>query len=237
MLDLHGYGPSILGGAIITLELAFLSLFIAILLGLLGAVAKLSSVRSLRYAATTYTTVIRGIPDLVLMMLLYFGGQVMVNRLSDYLFQYYDIEWFINFDPFVSGVLTIGFIFGAYMAETFRGAFLAVDRGQIEAGRAYGMSNWQLFSRVMFPQMLRHALPGLGNNWQVLLKTTALASVIGLSDMVRLASEAAKAVHAPFRFFIPVALIYLALTAVSELLIKYLEKRYSHGVHAESNHA
>ncbi|MGL4983178.1 MAG: ABC transporter permease subunit, partial [Plesiomonas sp.] len=124
----------------------------------------------------------------------------------------------------------IGLIFGAYMGETFRGAFLAVERGQIDAARAFGMSSAQVFRRVLFPQMMRHALPGLGNNWQVLVKTTALASVIGLTDMVKLAKEAAGAVHEPFIFFIPVAIIYLALTTLSEWGISALERHYSIGV-------
>ncbi|PAV26533.1 ABC transporter [Tamilnaduibacter salinus] len=230
MLDFHGYGPELLRGALVTTELAFASLALALGIGLLGASAKLSGSRSAKGIATFYTTVIRGIPDLVMMMLFYYGGQVLMNRLSDYLYYNYEIDFFVQFDPFISGVLTIGLIFGAYMTETFRGAFLAVDSGQIEAGRAYGMSRVQIFLRIMFPQMLRHALPGLGNNWQVLLKTTALVSIIGLSDMVRIAEQASKAEHEPFKFFIPVAAMYLTLTAISELAIKWLNKRANVGV-------
>jgi arginine/ornithine transport system permease protein len=229
MLDLEGYGPELLKGAWVTTELAFLSLALALIIGLLGASAKLSGNRWLTYGATFYTTVIRGVPDLVMMMLFYYGGQVLVNMLSDYIYYEFDIDFFFQFDPFIAGVLTIGLIFGAYMTETFRGAFMAVDSGQIEAGKAYGFSRWHTFRRIMFPQMLRHALPGLGNNWQVLLKTTALVSVIGLTDMVRIAEQASKAEHAPFKFFIPVAIAYLVLTAGSELLIKWLNSRVSAG--------
>lgn len=230
MLDFHGYGPELLRGAIVTTELAFASLALALAIGLLGASAKLSGSRSARGVATFYTTVIRGIPDLVMMMLFYYGGQVLMNQLSDYLYYNHGIDFFVQFDPFMSGVLTIGLIFGAYMTETFRGAFLAVPTGQIEAGRAYGMNRFQVFFRIMFPQMLRHALPGIGNNWQVLLKTTALVSVIGLSDMVRIAEQASKAEHAPFKFFIPVAVMYLSLTAITELAIKWLNRRANAGV-------
>ncbi|GAA0843786.1 ABC transporter permease [Marinobacter szutsaonensis] len=230
MLDLKGYGPELLDGAVVTIELAFLSLALALTLGLIGASSKLSGNRLARAIATFYTTVVRGIPDLVMMLLFYYGGQVTVNMLSDWIWEAYEIDFFFQFDPFISGVVTIGLIFGAYMTETFRGAFLAVETGQIEAARAYGFTRWHTFRRIMFPQMLRHALPGIGNNWQVLLKTTALVSIIGLTDMVRVAEEAAKAERMPFHFFIPVAAVYLALTAGSELFIKWLNKRANVGV-------
>ncbi|MCK2150622.1 ABC transporter permease [Marinobacter alexandrii] len=230
MLDLKGYGPALLDGAVVTIELAFLSLALAVTLGLIGASSKLSSNRLAKGTATAYTTLIRGVPDLVMMLLFYYGGQVAVNNLSDLLWKAYEIDVFFQFDPFISGVVTIGLIFGAYMTETFRGAFLAVETGQIEAARAYGFTRWHTFRRIIFPQMLRHALPGLGNNWQVLLKTTALVSIIGLTDMVRVAEEAAKAERMPFHFFIPVAFVYLTLTAGSELFIKWLNKRANVGV-------
>ena len=230
MLDLQGYGPSILGGALLTAEVAILSLILALLLGLLGGLAKISPNPILRGIATTYTTLIRGVPDLVLMMLIFFGGQMMMNNLSDWLYTEFEVDVFFNVNEFTAGVITIGFIFGAYMAETFRGAFQSVEPGQIEAGKAYGMTPWQIFSRIMFPQMMRHALPGIGNNWLVLLKTTALVSVIGLADMVRLASEAAKATHQPFLFLIPVILGFLLMTALSEWGLKMLERKYSAGV-------
>ena len=230
MLDLKGYGPALVDGAIVTMELAFLSLAVALLLGLLGASAKLSKSRVAVGVATAYTTLIRGVPDLVMMLLFYYGGQVLVNKLSDAIYEAYNIDFFFQFDPFISGVVTIGLIFGAYMTETFRGAFLAVENGQIEAARAYGFSRWHTFRRIILPQMLRHALPGIGNNWQVLLKTTALVSIIGLTDMVRVAEEAAKAERMPFHFFIPVAFVYLSLTACSELFISWLDKRANVGV-------
>lgn len=230
MLDLKGYGPALIEGAFVTIELAFLSLALALFLGLIGAASKLSQNRVLRGGATVYTTLIRGVPDLVMMLLFYYGGQVAVNNLSDFIYDAYGVDFFFQFDPFIAGVLTIGLIFGAYMTETFRGAFLAVDEGQIEAAKAYGFTRWHTFRRIMIPQMMRHALPGLGNNWQVLLKTTALVSIIGLTDMVRVAEQAAKAERSPFLFFIPVALVYLLITAGSELFIKWLNKRANAGV-------
>jgi arginine/ornithine transport system permease protein len=221
--------PSILHGAVLTIEVAFLSLFLSLLLGLAGALAKLSRNPLPRIIGTTYTTLIRGVPDLVLMMLFFYGGQILVNNFTDWLYATFKIDIFININEFVAGVLTIGFIYGAYMAETFRGAFISVERGQIEAAKAFGMNPRQVFMRILFPQMMRHAIPGIGNNWMVILKTTALVSIIGLEDMVKLAAEASKAEHMPFLFFIPVAVIYLLLTAISELGLKKLHTRYNVG--------
>ncbi|MBZ9557873.1 ABC transporter permease [Halomonas coralii] len=229
MIDLQGYGPRLFQGALVTLELGLLSLLLSIVLGLATATAKMSRNWLLHRIGTLYTTLIRGVPDLVLMMLLFFGGQIGVNLITDWLYYQFDIDIFININEFVAGVVTIGLIFGAYMGETFRGAFMAVEGGQIEAARAYGMSESLMFRRIRFPQMMRHALPGLSNNWMVLLKTTALVSVIGLTDMVRVAEEAAKATHEPFTFLIPVAVIYLLIASVSEWAFARLQKRYNVG--------
>ncbi len=229
MFSLQGYGPSILEGTVLTLEVSLAALFIAMILGIIGALSKLSHSPILRIIAQVYTTVIRGIPDLVLMLLVFFGGQVLINQLGP-LVGYDD---YIDINPFIAGVSTIGFIFGAYMTETFRGAILAVDRGQLEAGYAYGMSGGMVFRRILLPQMVRHALPGFGNNWLVLIKTTALVSIIGLDDMVRKAAMAAGATRKPFTFYVAVAINYLLITTVSIYILKYLEKRYSVGVRKE----
>ncbi|TKB26952.1 ABC transporter permease [Desulfopila sp. IMCC35006] len=229
MFSLHGYGPSIFEGTILTLEVSLASLFIAIFLGMFGAMAKLSRSLVLSSLAKVYTTVIRGIPDLVLMLLVYFGGQVLINKLAPLA----GYTAYIDINPFIAGISTIGFIFGAYMTETFRGAILAVNPGQLEAGYAYGMSGIQVFSRILLPQMVRHALPGFGNNWLVLVKTTALVSIIGLDDMVRKAGMAAGATRKPFTFYVVVAINYLLITTVSIYLLKYLEERYSVGVRRE----
>ena len=226
MFSLHGYGPSIVEGTILTLEVSLVSLFIAMLLGICGALAKLSRAGYLRFTSQMYTTIIRGIPDLVLMLLIFFGGQVLINQLGP-MVGYYD---YIDINPFIAGVWTIGFIFGAYMTESFRGSILSVSKGQLEAGTAYGMSGFMVFRRITLPQMVRHALPGFGNNWLVLVKTTALVSIIGLDDMVRKAGLAAGATRKPFTFYLVVAILYLLITSVSVYLLKYLEKRYSVGV-------
>lgn len=226
MLDLHGYGQSILTGTILTLEVSFLSLLIAMLLGIAGALCKQSKSTFLRLSAQAYTTVIRGVPDLVLMLLVFFGGQIFVNNMALKL----GYEEYIDINAFMAGVSTIGFIFGAYMTETFRGAMLAVPHGQLEAGSAYGMSKLKVFVRIMLPQMVRHAIPGFGNNWLVLIKTTALVSIIGLDDMVRKASMAAGATKMPFTFYAVVAINYLIITSVSVYFLDRLETKYSAGV-------
>ena len=160
------------------------------------------------------------------MLLVFFGGQVFINQMGPLV----GYDEYIDINPFIAGVSTIGFIFGAYMTETFRGAILAVHKGQLEAGSAYGMSPLLIFRRITLPQMVRHALPGFGNNWLVLIKTTALVSIIGLDDMVRKAGLAAGATRKPFTFYLMVAINYLIITSVSIYLLKYLERRYSVGV-------
>ncbi len=225
MLSLHGYGPSILQGTILTIELCLASLAIAMLLGIITALAKLSGTRVLNIPAQTYTTVIRGIPDLVLMLLIFYGGQVFVNQIGPMV----GYDEYIDINPFIAGVSTIGFIFGAYMAETFRGAILAVPGGQLEAGHAYGMSRFQVFIRILLPQMVRHAIPGFGNNWLVLMKTTALVSIIGLNDTMRAAGMAGGATRKPFTFYMVVAFIYLILTSISILVLNWLNGKYSVG--------
>jgi arginine/ornithine transport system permease protein len=220
MLDLQGFGAFILQGTWVNLTAGLLSLVVAVALGILGALAKLSRNPVARGVAMVYTTLVRGVPDLVLMLLIFFGGQLLVNQLAPALGH----EDYVDVDPFTAGVLTLGFIYGAYMSETFRGAILAVPAGQLEAGRAFGMRPAQVFARILLPQMLRHALPGFGNNWLVLLKGTALLSIIGLNDMVFKANQAGGSTHKPFTFLFAVALIYLAMTTVSVVALRWAER-------------
>jgi arginine/ornithine transport system permease protein len=227
---LHGYLPSLLEGAALTLAVALLSLAIAVLLGLAGAAARLSRSTFLQRAAALYTTLIRGVPDLVLMLLIFFGGQIAVNALASRLGH----DAFIDIDPFAAGVATLGFIFGAYLTETFRGAILAIPAGQAEAGRAFGMTGAQVFRRIVLPQMVRQAIPGFTNNWLVLVKSTALVSVIGLNDMMQKAGQAAGATREPFTFYLAVGALYLAITSVSVLALRGLERRHSRGVQGSS---
>jgi His/Glu/Gln/Arg/opine family amino acid ABC transporter permease subunit len=209
-----------------TVQIALASLFFSVALGLIGAWAKLSANRTARALAGAYTTLVRGVPDLVLIMLVFFGGQVTLNAIgaATGLWDYLEVS------QFAAGALTIGVIFGAYFTETFRGAILAIPRGQIEAGISIGMSRPLLFRRIVWPQMVRYALPGFGNNWLVQLKTTALVSVIGLQDLVYNAFAAGRSTDALFTFMAAAFVIYLGLTALSDLGLRALERRYSRGV-------
>lgn len=221
---LYGYGPVIWDGTIVTIEQALFSVIVSFILGLLGAAAKSSHNRLARGIAGFYTTLIRGVPDLVLMLLIFYGLQIGVNSITDAL----SMEQ-LNIDPFVAGVITIGFIYGAYFAETFRGAFLMVPKGQAEAGLAYGFTAWQIFRYILFPQIMRFALPGISNNWQVTLKATALVSLIGLSDLVKATQNAGKGTYHFFFFTIVAAVVYLILTTISNFVLIWLERRYSMG--------
>ncbi|OHX11367.1 ABC transporter permease [Chromobacterium sphagni] len=221
---LQGYLPSILEGAVLTLKLAGSALAVAIALGLVGALFKSAQSRLLTLLAEVYSTVVRGIPDLVWMFLLFFGAQMLLNDVCGYL------GWRSpDIDPFVAGVLTLGFIFGAYMTETFRGAMMAVNKGQMEAGLAYGMSPLRVFFRITLPQMVRFALPSFSNNWLVLVKSTALVSVIGLNDVMYRADAAKSATQQPFDVYIIVGLLFLIVTGLSNLLLAWMERRYSMG--------
>ncbi len=223
-LSLKGFGPLLMEGTWMTIKLAVLSLLVSVLLGLVGASAKLSSVKAVRIPAQVYTTLIRGVPDLVLMLLIFYSLQTWLSNLTDAL------GWdYIEIDPFAAGVITLGFIYGAYFTETFRGAILAVPRGQAEAATAYGLTRGQRFRYVIFPQMMRFALPGIGNNWQVMLKATALVSLIGLADLVKNAQDAGKSTYELFYFLVLAALIYLLITSASNIVLRRLERRYSAG--------
>ncbi|AGH36185.1 ABC transporter permease [Acinetobacter baumannii] len=224
-MSFSGYGPLLLSGTWMTIQLALLSLLLSVIIGLIGASSKLSNIKALRYIATAYTTLIRSVPDLVIMLLLFYSLQLGLNQITEAL----QMDQ-IDINPFVAGVITLAFIYGAYFTETFRGAFQSVPRGQIEAAMAYGMTPWQVFHRILFPQMMRFALPGIGNNWQVLIKATALVSIIGLTDIVKITQDAGRSTMQLFFFSIVAAAIYLAITTVSNLILIWLERHYSAGV-------
>ncbi|EJL04380.1 MULTISPECIES: ABC transporter permease [Pseudomonas] len=222
--SMKGFGPLLLEGAWMTVKLSLSALALSVLLGLIGASAKLSSLKLLRLPAQLYTTLIRGVPDLVLMLLIFYSLQTWLTVITDAL------DWeYIEINPFVAGIITLGFIYGAYFTETFRGAMLAVPRGQVEAATAYGLSRVQRFRFVVFPQMMRFALPGLGNNWMVILKATALVSIIGLADLVKAAQDAGKSTYQLFFFLILAALAYLVITSISNVVLRCLERYFAAG--------
>ncbi len=219
------YYWSILNGALLTVGVSLAALAVSIALGLLGAAAKLSGNQPLVALATVYTTIIRGIPELVLMLLVFYGGSIGINNLLEMS----GTGITLDIEPFSAGVLTLGFIYGAYMTETFRGAILSIPRGQFEAAAAFGMGPVQAFLRITLPQMVRYALPGFTNNWLVLIKATALISLIGLQEMTYLAKQASAATRSPFAFFLFTAALFLLYTWVSLRALRWLHARYSLG--------
>jgi arginine/ornithine transport system permease protein len=222
---MNSYYTGILQGAALTVGVSLAALLVSIVLGLLGASAKLSGRRVLVALATLYTTVIRGIPELVLMLLIFYGGTIGMNKLLENM----GSTATLDINPFFAGVLTIGFIYGAYMTETFRGAILSIPKGQMEAAIAFGMGKVQAFMRITAPQMVRYALPGFTNNWLVLIKATALVSLIGLKEMTYLAKQASAATRSPFEFFLFTAALFLIYTSVSLFVLRRLNARYSLG--------
>ncbi|MDM5147930.1 ABC transporter permease subunit [Candidatus Persebacteraceae bacterium Df01] len=227
MQPLLGYEARFVAGFFITLGVAAIALLLAVLLGLAGAAAKLSAGKVTQRVAGTYTTVVRGIPELLFILVVYYDLQRLIN------FAYAQLgnDGGFIIPPFWAGALGIGIFYGAYMTETFRGAMLAVPRGQREAALSLGLPPQLLFWRIIFPQMLRHALPGIRNNWLVLLKATALVSVIGLSDdMMAVANQAKAKTREPFLFYFAASIGYLLLTAASGTIFNFLEKRARRGL-------
>ena len=222
---MNGYYLSILQGSVLTVQVSLAALCVSIVLGLLGAGAKLSGNKALVGLSTIYTTVIRGVPDLVVMLLVYYGGTIGLNKLAEA----FGSREGVDINPFVAGVLTIGFIYGAYMTETFRGAILSIPKGQAEAAWAFGMGRVQTFMRITAPQMVRYALPGFTNNWLVLIKATALVSLIGLHEMTYLGKQAGQATRSPLIYLTFTSILFLAYTTVSLIVLRKLGERYSLG--------
>jgi His/Glu/Gln/Arg/opine family amino acid ABC transporter permease subunit len=228
MENLIRFAPLLAGGALVTVALAIFSFALATVLGGLAAAGRIGRKPVASTIVLLYTTIVRGIPDLVLILLVYFGGQRLVNTL----FGWAGLEA-ISVSPFWAGVIAIGFIYGAYLTETFRGAYQTIPVGQIEAAQALGLRGRMLHWNVTFPQLIRFALPGYANVWQVLVKSTAVVSVIGLEDLVGLANDAGKTAREPFVFFAAVLVVYLCITWVSTMIFDVLERRYSvHVKHA-----
>lgn len=225
LFDLKGYGHLLLEGAALSLAVGICALAVALSLGALGALARLSPSRILQRLGLAYVVIVRGIPELVLMLLIYYGGTVLLQALLSLGGE--DVR--VDINAFLAGTLVLGFVYGAYATEIFRGAFLAVPKGQVEAARAFGLSPRQEFFRIMLPQALRLAIPGLGNLWLTLLKATSITSVIGLTELARQADLIKAPTKMPFVVFFLASLIYLAFTAVSDVFRIRLEKWASAG--------
>ena len=220
-MDLKGFGGQILTGAGLTLLVAALSLVFGLVIGGFGAAAKLSGSRPLRVLADAYTTFVRGVPELLILLLLYFGGTVFLTWIAGE---------YVEVNGFGAGLFALSILCGAYTTEVLRAAILGVPKGQIEGARALGLRQAQVVRLVMLPQVWRLALPGLGNVWLVLLKDTSLISIVGLEELMRKSAIAAGATHQPFTFYAVAAGVYLLFTTVSVLALTVLERRARRGL-------
>jgi octopine/nopaline transport system permease protein len=226
IFDTLGFGPTgwgglLLIGAVTTLAVTLVALALGSVFGALVAWAKLSRGLIPRFVGDAYTTVFRGVPELLIIYLVYFGGSRAVTSIG----AVFGIEGFLGLPSFLAGALAVGVISGAYQAEVYRGAFLAVSRGEIEAARAIGMNRMLRFRRIVVPQVLRFALPGLGNVWQLSLKDSALVSVTGLAELMRSSQVAAGSTHQYFLFYVVGGALYLVLTSISDRAFGAAEKR------------
>lgn len=222
-----GWGDEILRGLLVTVQLAVMTLPVGLALGLLAAFASMSQLRTLRFLGFGYTTVMRGLPEILTLFVVYNGIGLLLNRVT----QWWNPESSAtDFSPFAAGVIALGMVFGAFAGEVLRGAFQSLDRGQIEAGRAIGMTKRQIFLRIKLPQTWRFALPGLGNLWINMLKDTALVSVIALDDLMRMTKVAVGVTKQPFTFYLLACLIYWAMCILSELVLAHMERRANRGI-------
>lgn len=219
-MDLQGFGHLLISGTWVTIQLALSSLLVGLVFGLTGAAAKLSKNPIARWLATAYTTLVRGLPELLLVLTIYFGG----SQLLMWIAGSFGYTEYIEIGPFVAGVAALSIAFGAYATEVFRMAMMEIPQGQWESGLACGMSRSRTFFRIILPQVWRLAIPGLGNLFQVLLKDTALVSVVGLNDIMRQSQVAISSTKEPFTFFMVAACIYLLLTAATTAFTMLMER-------------
>ncbi|MGD0640047.1 MAG: ABC transporter permease subunit [Roseiarcus sp.] len=231
MFDLVGFGAGGWGAALLKAALTTFALSVAgflsgAVLGALAAFLRLSGDRFARGAAFAYSALFRGVPDLLTIYLLYFGGSVGLTMVG----RWFGAQGFIGLPAFTTGVVALAVISGAYQAEVYRGAFLAIHRGELDAARAYGMSGSTMLRRIVAPQVLRYAIPGLGNVWQLVLKDSALVSVIGLVELMREAQVGAGSTREPFVFFCSAAALYLAIAMITGSLFRHVERRSLRGV-------
>ncbi len=221
-----GWGATLLRGALVTLEIAVLSYAIGLVLGLAGAAAKLSGNRVLGWIGELYTTLVRAVPELLLIILLFYGGSTLLDRALIAL----GFEGALEVSGFATAVAVLGVVQGAYQTEVIRGAILAIPIGQIEAAKAFGMSPALRLRRIVVPGLLPTALPGFANLWLILLKDTALISIVGISELLYVGKQAAGSTHEYFLFYVVVGAIYLAMTLVSNRIFELIESRVRRGI-------
>ena len=214
-----GWGGALVWGLFITFQIALGAYILGLILGLGGALGKLYGGPILRTVLDGYTTLIRAIPELVLILFLYYAGTDLLNRALEGMgYQR------ITISGLIAGIYVLGFVQGAYSTEVFRGAIQAIPVGQIEAAKAYGMPFWLRFRRIILPAMLPFAIPGLANLWLVVTKATALLAVVGFTELALTTRQAAGATKQYFLFFIAAGILYLALSLISTYLFAFLER-------------
>lgn len=221
-----GWGPSLLVATGMTLALSVMGFALGAIVGSVAAGGRLSSARLPRAIAAFYSTVFRGVPDLLTIYLFYYGGSVALTVIA----RSFGSEDFVGLPSFATGVVAIGIISGAYQAEVYRGAYLAVDAGQFDAARALALTRFQMLRLVIVPQLLRHAIPGLSNVWQLVLKDSALISVIGLVELMRQAQIGAGSTREPFLFYLAAAGLYFVIAAITGQLFRHAETRAARGM-------
>lgn len=204
-----------------TIAIAICGYLLGASIGVLAAWGKISGGPVIRIIADAYTTILRGIPDLLVIYLLYFGGSAMVTAIG----RLFGAQGFIGFPNFIAGVVAIGICSGAHHTEVFRGAFKAVNPGELEAARACGMNLWMRFRRIVAPLTFRYAIAGLSNVWLVVLKETALVSVIGITELMRQSQIGAGSTGLPFDFYLIAAVIYLMISTVSSSILHWAQIR------------
>ena len=221
-----GWGLAMLIAAAMTIAVALAGYTLGMLVGVVGASAKISGGRITRAVADGFTTVLRGIPDLLVIYLFYFGSSAILTPLG----RFFGATGFISLPGFLAGALAIGIVSGAYQTEVFRGAFQAIPKGELEAATAAGMTPFLKFRRIVGPLVLRFAVPGMGNVWQLVLKETALISVTGLVEILRQAQIGAGSTRQPFLFFCSAAVLYMTISSVSGWGFTRAEQRFTRGM-------
>ena len=220
-----GWGDELFYATLMTIAVAFTAMLIGFLFSLIFTPLKLSNNKFLNLIGNTYTTVIRGVPELLVIYLLFFGGTGAVMYVAS-IFGYNE---YIEINAFITGAFAIGAISGAYSTEVFRGAIQSIDKGQFEAAKVLGLSKFNQFVRIILPQVLRLAIPNLSNVWQITLKDTSLIMVTGLVEIMRQSYIAAGSTRDPLFFYSFAAVLYLLITFLSMKLINRLEIKYSRG--------